>query len=534
MASEIENRLPSLVRNDVFILGAGFSKAINDVMPVASELLEPILNELQNEYFEGPRGNEGFEQWLSRLAEPQPYLSADVNLERSAAFMKVSRAIAEVLTRREQGVLKDQLPEWFAKLLFAWHIRQATVISFNYDNLVECGVNTQYLPMFDRYPISVGDVLRRIPHLPPSRQSDDSRISTTVHGGVRSMAGDYLDQPEPWENTFRLIKLHGSISWYWVPNDATGTTLQRWPDVGSFGAPPGNQLPRIRRDLPGREVFIAPPSSTKSRYLSNPVIRQLWSDALEKLQQADRVFILGYSMPTEDQAAMGLLLEGLRQSGVEIHIVDCCADPVKERLVNLIQNRHDRRIATGDEPPTNSEIMTTAGGSPVKRFTQSYFHQLAKEGTSNLLQFAKDLPSITSEFLEREWVGPDDAVNYSITGNVECIGLPIEVVKPSLKCDEITVEDEVLMIKVGSGNGTDARQLTKLMKALQELSVSQGVKTLSVFYGGGKTFPVIPLAVQRRKNESLNGANWYDLTLVPFILQLPSGPSDYSDAIKGP
>jgi hypothetical protein len=44
--------------------------------------------------------------------------------------------------------------------------------------------------------------------------------------------------------TFRLPKLHGSLSWHWAPDDTTGVKLQRWRSPGGVGAdvPPGAPL----------------------------------------------------------------------------------------------------------------------------------------------------------------------------------------------------------------------------------------------------------------------------------------------------
>jgi hypothetical protein len=325
--------LRSLARNEVFILGAGFSRAVDKVFPLASELLGPIVESLGQDLSEAVRrrGGEGFEQWLSRLAEDQPYLSPDKNLERSVAFLRVSQKIGEILTERENEALNCPIPDWLAKLIFAWHIRQATVISFNYDNVVEAAVQSQRLPLyFDGYPVRTHDILNR---LPPARVHEETSVSTIQSGGGQSFSDDYLQQPFP-ADTFRLFKLHGSISWHWVADDATGVTLQRWPGIGKFGEPMGDQRAEIARQLPGRVPFIAPPPSTKSKYLGNPVIRKLWQDAFQVLRKADHIYFLGYSVPPEDLAAMGLIAEAVadRTPSPAITVVDKRSPKVIENL----------------------------------------------------------------------------------------------------------------------------------------------------------------------------------------------------------
>ena len=293
--------LRSLKRNDVFILGAGFSKAVAENFPLAADLLEPIRTQLGDQLGAAvqPRGGEGFEQWLSRLAEDQPYLPSDANLERAAAFQRVSKAVSEILSDHENTALASPEPEWLAKLVATWHIRQATVISFNYDNLVEAAVLSQVLALKDDHQfdsrVTVPDILRGLPPLPPRLMSEE----TPTH------VGPSFDQ------TFRLLKLHGSISWFWDDGDNGGATLQRWPYIGQFLQPRGDQTEDIARQFPGRVPFIAPPSATKSKYLGNRVLRDFWREALYALQNAENIYFLGYSVPPQDQAAMGLIIEGI-------------------------------------------------------------------------------------------------------------------------------------------------------------------------------------------------------------------------------
>ncbi|WP_298446370.1 hypothetical protein, partial [Ferrimicrobium sp.] len=175
--------LQSLTRSDVFILGAGFSKAVNEGFPLAAGLREPIRTQLGKQLGSEvqPRGGEQFEQWLSRLAEDQPYLSPDTNLERSAAFLRVSKKISEILTDHENKVLDNSEPEWLAKLIATWHIRQATVISFNYDNLIEAAAQTQ----LSWLGVDVDTILGRLPPLPPNliREEVSSSRVTNMSGG---------------------------------------------------------------------------------------------------------------------------------------------------------------------------------------------------------------------------------------------------------------------------------------------------------------------------------------------------------------
>jgi hypothetical protein len=529
--------LGSLARKDVFILGAGFSKAVADDFPLAAELCDPILERLGDLLSSSvqPHGGESFEQWLSRLAEDQPHLSADENLERSVAFLRVSRAIGEILTERESSVLQEPMPEWLAKLLFAWHVRNATVISFNYDNLIECGVNSQHLPMYDRRPVRTHDILNRLPPLPPSRQSEETRVSNIQGGGRVAMNGNYSEQTDPWTDTFRLIKLHGSISWYWVPDDATGTTLQRWPDVGSFGQPTGDQRAKISRQLPGRELFIAPPSSTKSRYLANPVIRQLWRDALHALREADRVFFLGYSIPLQDQAAMSLIIEGIGERKPQIHIVDIHAGTVRDNLANLLIS-YNSCPGEGKESVLGKKVgrlkrryrlKLPTGDNSIKDLADSYVDELATELAGNLTAYAHSQPAI-QEVIEVDCTDPRFKT-YPVVGDIFAMnGRNPE----AMDFDGITVENGIMAIPCRIENlPGDNLALTKLLRHLQEKENDVRNIVLQLPKDNeDEPYKIAPIAVYRletNKEPALH-PSWHSLHLTPFIVQAPGAPPNYS------
>lgn len=520
--------LRPLTRHDVFILGAGFSKAVAGNFPVAAQLLEPILERLKDRLNNGtkPHGGEGFEQWISRLAEDQPHLSADENLERSAAFLRVSQEIGKILIERENVTLTGQMPPWLAKLLFAWHVRQATVISFNYDNLIECGVNSQHLPMFDRNPVSIHDVLNRLPPLPPSIQNEETRLSNLQGGGMVSMASDDFEQSTPWRDTFRLIKLHGSISWYWVPDDATGATLQRWPNIGSFGQPAGDQRAEIRRQLPGRESFIAPPSSTKSRYLANPVIRQLWRDAFEALREADQIFFLGYSIPTQDQAAMSLIVEGIGDRKARIHIVDIDADRVRDNLAKLLV-RYEPSQAEQEEGILAKKVTRLErryrlklhpGDNSIKNLADSYIDELATQLANNLTDYARGLPAI-DQVIDVDCTDQDFKINPVVGG----ISAMVASNSYAMNFDGITVENGILTIPCRLGPlERDDLALTKLLKRLQKEDVKK-ITLQPPTQDNEDPQTIVPIVDYRLKTNTQPDLHpcWQSLDLTPFIVRAP-------------
>ena len=527
--------LQSLTRSDVFILGAGFSKAVNEGFPLAAGLREPIRTQLGKQLGSEvqPRGGEQFEQWLSRLAEDQPYLSPDTNLERSAAFLRVSKKISEILTDHENKALDNSEPEWLAKLIATWHIRQATVISFNYDNLIEAAAQTQ----LSWLGVDVDTILGRLPPLPPNliREEVSSSRVTNMSGGGYAVN---IKEIGP-VSTFRLLKLHGSISWYWDDGDDSGATLQRWPYIGEFAKPVGDQTDDIARQFPGRVPFIAPPSATKSKYLGNRVLRDFWREALHALQNATNIYFLGYSVPAQDQAAMGLIIEGIGGRKPHIHIIDVHAGIVRDNLAKLLvryepsQGEREEEILAKKVTrlKRRHQLQLYSDDHPIKDFADEYFNELSAEGAGNLVRVAKSLASITPENLEEPWNGPDDGANFSITGSVACQALPARPTAPSLDCGCATIVDDTLRIPVDTGGDRDALQLTKLMRLLQGGS---DIKTIVVSYIDGLEMPVIPFALEPMNAGHLESGNWWTLHLIPFIPQAPTESPNYRGDLKKP
>ena len=334
----IEATVPNRHR-DVVVLGAGFSHALSDLMPLTDELGELALQ--SGLVFEGDRNprtsfaNGTFERWLSGLAEDQPYLSTADNLTNRALFSRFSGAIRTVLSNREQSVLQNPAPDWFYELLSALHVRETRVITLNYDALVEFGVQSHFLWDYQMgQRVLSGDVLD---DLPPLRQP------LRLNGSVAT--------------SFRLLKLHGSLSWFMASGDETGSTLRRWEMPGVFGSAPLVDEDARRRALPGTEPFIVPPAASKSPYYKNLVTRELWLRASQALGDADRVILIGYSLPNADLTFSGMLSSAVIDREVSFEVVNPhpYADGVRDRLAEIGVPRG--RVRLYDSPDCISDFV---------------------------------------------------------------------------------------------------------------------------------------------------------------------------------
>ena len=322
--------------SDVFILGAGFSRAVSSRMPLTDELGNACLEVDDLRSAPGVPAaftDKRFETWLSSIAEPQPYQPEQTNLENQVLFLKFSDAIGRVLGSRVDDVLSLPPPRWLAKFVTAAHVRQATVITFNYDTLVECAVDYRKTYLSLAGPVAWTEVIGDVPGWP---------------GGTAILAAREA-------STFRLLKLHDSLNWYWTPGDASGLSVARRSLPGTFERSARYTEEDRRRRLPARVPFVVPPSATKSSYYQNRLGRELWIQAGEALQAATHVSLMGYSLPETDLTVSNMLDRTLGGTQVPVHVVD--PDPK-----DIVARLHRLQVEASAEPgsATAAEDHVTA------------------------------------------------------------------------------------------------------------------------------------------------------------------------------
>jgi hypothetical protein len=359
-----------MTQSDVLILGAGFSRAVHDSMPLLDDLREEVLIEadLVND---GRVPSSAFEHaytledWLSTLSERQPYLNEQTNLENAALFHQIRSAMVKVLLRREDEACVTAFPRWFTSLVQLVHHRRATVITLNYDRLIEVALIKSGLRDLALDDMPLIDVRSALFDVPPTR--------------LRAVTYRDLGPYKPsW--TMRLLKLHGSLDWWMGQGDATGSTLVREDlQLDQNGMPTQSTVAERTRDFTGREVFLVPPTLTKTNYFSNLVTRQLWQDAHSALSDADHVAIIGYSLPPGDSMMSGLLVSALNKPNVSVAVVNRDALDIAEKAERL-----------GISPVTNF-----TGNESVADFVGSYIDRADVEFRASYL-----LPSpLTNEAL---------------------------------------------------------------------------------------------------------------------------------------
>jgi hypothetical protein len=346
---------------DAFILGAGFSIAIApEVMPTTDELGTKVLDAQRQIHDADQQGQHSprcdgiscetpfllngswpapnFEVWLSRLAEEQPYLYSPDNAIRRAMFEKLVGLVGVTVSGLADWLMRgDSPPTWLFDLVGRWMDDEAHVVTLNYDALVEATVDAIVLNHFAN-------------HGPPSALQLEPRLIRL------DPICDVLPPREQDQVKTRLslYKLHGSTRWFW--DDLTRST-DSMVDVGQTSGWYLN-LPSIEVAVPGKVPVIVPPTTTKSGFFSNGIIREIWHGAYRALRGAGRVFVLGYSLPPADLVVQSLLTEAFSVKHPEVW------------LVNTSESAAENYKHLGVELKTKYCIKR----EPIKRFVEDYLN----------------------------------------------------------------------------------------------------------------------------------------------------------------
>ena len=326
---------------DVFILGAGFSKAIHSAMPTLKELSHEVMDRLHRLNFPIPPSlkalDDNIEYWITYLSQRQPWLSEyDNDFNRSMAG-RIRNLIFEVIDERTSLASKSVTPTWLSELIESWHHKQATVVSLNYDTLIERTAKN----------VRISDEVNRIlaKQMYPPYFAD-----VQARSGVGLWGAGKID-------TLMFLKLHGSINWYYSGrDDFWGETILYSEDLPS-GHDVWQEKSFRRPQSRDKEPLIIPPVLEKTTYFNNETIKKLWQEAGFALKNATRVYIVGYSLPTSDMGMLFFLKNHSPGDSTPVQIID-----IDQELVNRYRNLLNWEFKT--------EFVQNR--NPVETFVQSY------------------------------------------------------------------------------------------------------------------------------------------------------------------
>lgn len=271
----------------VFLLGAGFSYAVSDSMPTMRTLLDELKRTSDEEQWTaaistGLPSAHDLESWLDSLAIPQPYRTDVENAEAAGLFRRVTAWLGDYLSDIQSRSFENGYPPWLITLLAHWQITQCTVITMNYDTIIERCVDTHHE--------EIG--LSNAGALPASNIRATPMTPASAFRGVGRLDGGAPAQ------SFRLAKLHGSLDWMYPGGSGRGLpiyTLDTDRDTES------------QNTLPHLVPYIVPPSFAKVQLFEHEILRQNWHVARQGLQDSSELVVMGYSLPPADTAVVQML-----------------------------------------------------------------------------------------------------------------------------------------------------------------------------------------------------------------------------------
>ncbi|MYI83213.1 MAG: hypothetical protein F4056_07980, partial [Chloroflexi bacterium] len=217
-------------------------------------------------------------------------------------------------------------PKWLGQLACDWVTAEATVITLNYDTLVERA--------------TVGD------------PSDEDRLSLShIYpdnlANIRSI-GKTLWGASP-KGAFAYYKLHGSVNWHYSGReDFFGETIY-YSDVSKWGSDVTKHELESVAPAKDKEILIIPPVAEKTTFFRNEYVRGIWQNAGVALSEATRVIVVGYSLPATDIGMEFFLQRYVPAAGTPWYVVDIDSEvTTRYRALLTNQNVHDAYVAEAD------------------------------------------------------------------------------------------------------------------------------------------------------------------------------------------
>ena len=291
----------------LFILGAGFSKAItNGIMPLLNELTDDIVNVLKHsdqddiyrywkKYIEEPNignirnaTNHNFEDIMTFLSSKFAYETYIDEHLKYILYQRVTEVIVEIFQRKN---LEKEISHERYLIDFAHFLKheKADIFTFNYDLVLEyllAKVTNDEL--YHNHPSTYFEKWYRIKKMPSYYNDNLEKYRTHT------------------KNILTIYKLHGSINWLYDKSSPTGIRVS-----SSF-------IPSEYAQ--GLDYLLVPPTMLKNFSFQTDLLNFQWQNFREKLKQAEKIYIIGYSIPQTDVATRYILQTHLNSSS-EIFIV---------------------------------------------------------------------------------------------------------------------------------------------------------------------------------------------------------------------
>jgi hypothetical protein len=311
------------MRKRVFFLGSGFSKAL-DNYPTLSELSDNISEKLSskdttiNHYFYdvlSPLKN-NFEHLLTYLASDLPWKNEEQKYSDRALSSKIIDIVSSVFLERACSTIEKRNEIYLEyKNLFDFFTKNSENVDFitlNYDLLLEIILQHSYYNQSEVSSVLYLITSAKMYYFPMTLA--DLRYMLT---GMT--IGDDNNRTSP-----RIIKLHGSINWFWTGTSPSETIYYK-------------NLKEDDSELDieaGLVPYIIPPVMDKNAFYNHVMIRSLWKKARELLHDADEIYLIGFSFPQTDISVRFLFQSALEGKKPIIFVINKVNDDSKKLLID--------------------------------------------------------------------------------------------------------------------------------------------------------------------------------------------------------
>ena len=315
--------------NKVFFLGAGFSKAINPAYPLMGALSKQTTDKLADKkdildrYYRediAAHMKDNIEDLLTYLSSDFPFKDDVQRVTNLALYQAIVQILSDVFLelekkRNEPKVIPNSsecstaLGKYIEKHKGKIIDGKENIhfITLNYDEIIEDAVQKAFRKDFGKYPPTLTDIYKY----------------PMLSVGARAGFNPLVDFPRILHPT--VLKLHGSVNWYWHAANPYSPIYCDSPDMNSPKDWKAGLIP-----------YIVPPVLDKNAFYNHVALKVLWHEAHKLLKNADEIYIVGFSFPLTDLPVKFLFQSALRDSKAKVYIINAAAETELRKNYDIV------------------------------------------------------------------------------------------------------------------------------------------------------------------------------------------------------
>lgn len=321
----------------VFFLGAGFSKAINKSYPLMKDLsllvkdkigqFKPVLDTYYDtEIADAMKNN--IENLLTYLSSNFPFKNDVQQAMNVALYKAIVKILSDFFIEKSSECFADEV--WFRKLdSFADFVvnNNVNIITLNYDVLLESIIETAFLR--NEFDIDIHECYKYPFVWMGHRYRMTSKTEIHEDEFFKCNSRTIPFPIERQNKILSILKLHGSANWFWGGINPTDPIYYKnW----SFDT--------TKEIDYGLIPYIIPPVLDKNSFYNHIALKYLWGEAHKLLENADEIYIVGFSFPQTDLAVRFLFQSALRKSSAQIYVINSASrDKLKENYEQAFGER---------------------------------------------------------------------------------------------------------------------------------------------------------------------------------------------------